>query len=184
MKTVRTLVAAVTLSASLVLGSGVAHAQDCQPGIGPAYVARQATFETLRDAIVPALGNLTNELAATVDQATYAALLADARGVIGGVTNGRVLVTLPDGTVMLDTARTDDPNNTLAVGNSYAHFQAKTVNENHNSRVSILAAQQYPCGIGLESKLSTTTGQVESYLAVRLGQHLDSLGTVRISTRQ
>jgi len=83
-----------------------------------------------------------------------------------------------------DTGRPDDPTNVLAAGNSYQHFVAKTVNENHNSRIAILAAQEYPCGAGIESKLSTTTGQVESYLAVRLGNHLDSLGTARISTRQ
>jgi hypothetical protein len=51
------------------------------------------------------------------------------------------------------------------------------VNENHNTRAAMMAAQSYPCGVGIESKLSTTTtGKVESYLAIRLGNHLDSLG--------
>jgi hypothetical protein len=39
--------------------------------------------------------------------------------------------------VVLDTARTDDPTNTMPVGNSFQHFQNKTVNENHNSRIAI-----------------------------------------------
>jgi hypothetical protein len=39
-----------------------------------------------------------------------------------------------------------------------------------------------PCGIGLERKLSTTTGVTETYVAIRLGTHLDSLGTARLST--
>jgi hypothetical protein len=39
-----------------------------------------------------------------------------------------------------------------------------------------------PCGIGLERKLSTTTGVTETYVAMRLGTHLDNLGTARLST--
>jgi hypothetical protein len=70
------------------------------------------------------------------------------------------------------------------VGNSFQHFQNKTVNENHNSRIAIFDTQEYQCGIGLEAKLSTTTGQREIYLAVRLGTHLDANGSVRISTRE
>ena len=43
--------------------------------------------------------------------------------------------------------------------------------------------QQYPCGFGLETKLSTTDGTNESYIAFRAGAHLDSLGTIRMSTK-
>jgi len=89
---------------------------------------------------------------------------------------------LPDGTVVVDTGKTDDPTNTLPQGNSYQHFLDKTVNENHNSRVAIMSAQQYPCGLGVESKLSSSTGFVESYVAIRLGAQLDSNGTARLST--
>ena len=63
---------------------------------------------------------------------------------------GRVLIALPDGTVVLDTARGDhlpDP-----TSNSYQHFLDKTIGENHNTRVAILAAQKYPCGIALETE--------------------------------
>jgi hypothetical protein len=73
---------------------------------------------------------------------------------------------------------------TASTHNSYANFVAKAVNENHNSRVAILATQLYPCGIGLERKLSTSTGETESYLALRLGRHLDSVGTARLSTTE
>ena len=184
MKAYRTFVTAAALAALSVLTASTANAQDCQPGIGPAYAARAATFQSLINAIVPGLGNVTTGLASLADQATYQTLLTDSRAVANSVANGRLVIAVPDGTVVLDTARSDDPTNVLAVGNSYAHFVAKTVNENHNSRVAILAAQEYPCGVGIESKLSTTTGQVETYLAIRIGGHLDSLGTARISTRQ
>jgi hypothetical protein len=60
----------------------------------------------------------------------------------------------------------------MSSGNSFEHFEDKTVNENHNTRVAILSAQLYSCGAGVESKLSTTTGQSEIYVAIRLGQHL------------
>jgi hypothetical protein len=62
------------------------------------------------------------------------------------------------------------------------HFTNKTVNENHNSRIAIVSAQLYPCGVGIESKLSTSTGTTESYVALRLGKHLNSAGTARLST--
>ena len=84
--------------------------------------------------------------------------------------------------VMVDTAR--DDNTASPSSNSYQHFLDKTINENHNSRVAILAAQQYACGIGVESKFSSSTGQTESYVAVRAGEHLDSDGTIRMSVRQ
>lgn len=129
MNTCRTLVATAMLSAVLVLTGGTAHAQDCQPGLGPAYMARQATYDLLIATIVPNLGTLATGLSLVSDQTTYATLLADARTVASSITNGRVLVSLPDGTVVLDTGRPDDPTNVMALGNSYKHFQSKTVNE-------------------------------------------------------
>ena len=36
-------------------------------------------------------------------------------------------------------------------------------------------------GVALETKLSSTVGQKDSYVALRLGNHLDSAGTVRMS---
>lgn len=183
MKTCRTLVTSAVLFAGLVLTGGVAHAQTCQPGIGPAFGLHPAAYTTVLTALAPQVGNLTNGLASVVNQATYATYLADARTLASSIPNGRLLVSLPDGTVVLDTARTDDPTNVMPVGNSYQHFQDKTVNENHNSRLAIFLAQEYPCGFALESKLSTTTGFTESYVAARLGPHTDSLGTARLSTR-
>ena len=83
---------------------------------------------------------------------------------------------------MIDTNRNDGPGSPQ--NNLPANFLAKTINENHNSRVAIFVAQEYTCGAGVESKLSTSTGQNEDYLALRAGNHLDSAGTVRASRRQ
>lgn len=181
MKKSRQLMRAIVIAAAMSLTSGAAFAQDCQPGLNNAVQGHLQSFVQLVNTLPPQLGNLAQGLAQVADQPTYAALLATSRTIVGGLANSRLLIALPDGTVVLDTARTDDPNNTLAVGNSFAHFQAKTVNENHNSRVAIMAAQMFPCGVGIESKLSTTTGRVESYLAIRMGNHLDSIGTARLS---
>ena len=184
MKSSRRLIRAVIIAAALWLPAGVAHAQDCQPGIGIAVQAHLNEYIQLVQTISPEIGNLFVGLAQVADQPTYATFLAANRAIANTIPNGRMLIALQDGTVVLDTARPDDPANTMASGNSFQHFQAKTVNENHNSRVGILAAQEYPCGVAVESKLSTTTGQVESYVAFRPGNHLDSLGTARISSRQ
>jgi hypothetical protein len=182
----RKQLAAVALAVTMTLaGSTAAQAQEqtCQPGIAEAYFgAHGAQYQAIVGAVVPAFGDLATGLAAVVDQATYQTLLDDANALAAALTTGRVVITLPDGTVMIDTAR--DDNTAAANSNSYAHFVAKTINENHNSRIAILSAQQFACGIGVESKLSSSTGQTESYVAIRVGNHLDSLGTVRMSTQQ
>ncbi len=183
MNWIRTLATPVLLAAGLVLITVVpAQAQTCQPGLVPAFQAHPASYAALINAIAPQIGNLGANLAAVQNQASYEVLLATARVVSGSLTNGRVLVTLPDGTVALDTNRAD--NTADPKSNSYQHFLDKTINENHNSRVAIFMAQEYPCGLGLERKLSSSTGQVETYFAVRLGAHLDSEGTARVSVRQ
>lgn len=181
----RTLAAALTM-AWLILASGVGYADDrrdtqsCLPGVTEA-LREHRLYRQLRAELVDHRRTLRELLDAVEDQATYAALLEEAEEVAGGVRNGRLVVTLPDGTVVLDTAAENDPNNMLPSGNSFQHFRNKTVSENHNTRVAIMSAQQYPCGIGVERKLSTTTGEVQSYVALRLGPHLDSSGTARLS---
>lgn len=192
MKTRRTLLTTSMLAAVLGLTGGAAYGEEplvapaavaCLPGIGPAFQAHAATYTLVLTTLQPQVASLQTLLGQVSDQTTYAALLTQARSVASSIANGRLLVSVPDGTVVLDTAKPDDPNNTLPEGNSYQHFQSKTVNENHNSRVAIFTAQEYPCGLGIESKLSTTTGVRESYVALRLGSHLDSVGTARLSTR-
>jgi hypothetical protein len=164
------------LSALLTLTAGTAHAQipDCQPGIVTGFNAAAATYTALWNALAPHLNNLNTQLAATIDQPTYAILLAEAQATANGIANGRILISLPDGTVLIDTSKAN---------NTYANFVAKAINENHNSRVAIFMAQEFPCGAGLERKFSTSTGQTETYLAVRSGTHLNSQGTIRISNR-
>ena len=65
--------------------------------------------------------------------------------------------------------------------NSLANFKAKAINENHNTRLAILDAQLFPCGFGLETKVSTSVGGVEVAIAKRIGAYMNSLGTVRVS---
>lgn len=84
----------------------------------------------------------------------------------------RMVITLPDGTVMMDT--TSD-------NNSWESFKAKTVNENHNSRVAIFHSQGQEGGVGYETKWSTSDNRVEKYVAVRLNKYLNSNGSVRFS---
>jgi len=183
-KTWRKIVVAAGLSAAAFLTGTVAQAQDCQPGYTEAYQLHRQVYSKLKNKLTPEVNSLDAELKAVVDQASYEVLLAHSHTIAGLIPNGRLLVTIPDGTVVLDTSKPDDPNNQLPQGNSYDHFKNKTVNENHNSRVAIFSAQLFPCGLGLETKFSTTDNQDESYYAIRLGVHLDSDGTARISTKQ
>jgi len=88
---------------------------------------------------------------------------------------GRVVVTLPDGTVVYDSKET--------VNNTWSNFNGKIINENHNTRPAIMEAQLFNYGKGYESKYSTSTGSQENYAAFRIGGLGASLGTIRFSTK-
>ena len=179
MMKIRTLVAAAVLSSTLFAANAV-YAQDaqvCQPGIAAGFARHQAAYTSIFGAMftgTPTVQTLTTDLTNLDDQASYDILLADAQTMAAKLATGRLVITVPDGTVVVDTSKNN---------NTFANFQAKLINENHNSRVAIFSAQQYPCGFGLETKLSTTDGTNESYIAFRAGAHLDSLGTIRMSTK-
>ncbi|WP_297324936.1 hypothetical protein [Nitrosomonas sp.] len=144
----------------------------CAPQVQTKLAA--APYDTLNAILTPAkVTSFRNKLSAVKDQPTYATLLTEANATAAIIANGRVVVTLPDGTVVVDTAK--------GATNTFANFEAKAINENHNTRVAILDAQIYDCGVGLETKTSSTTGVSEVYLAKRLGAYLDSVGTVRLS---
>lgn len=144
----------------------------CAPQVQTKLAA--APYDTLNAILTPAkINSFKNKLGAVKDQPTYAALLTEANATAAIVANGRVVVTLPDGTVVVDTAK--------GATNTFVNFDAKAINENHNTRVAIFDAQIYDCGVGLETKTSSTTGVAEVYLAKRLGAYLDSVGTVRLS---
>ena len=132
-----------------------------------------APYNTLNAVLTPAkIASFTNKLKAVENQATYAALLTEVNATANMLADGRIVVTLPDGTVVVDTSKSN---------NTYPNFIAKRINENHNTRVAILDAQLFDCGVGLEKKTSSSTGDEEVYLAKRLGEYLNSAGTVRLS---
>lgn len=84
----------------------------------------------------------------------------------------RIVITLSDGTVVYDTSK----------ANTYAKYVAKTINENHNSRVSILQALLGSSGVGFETKYSTTSTQLTNYFSQRVGSSVAySLGVIRVS---
>lgn len=155
---------------------------NCGPGID---VALRGQYGSRYASLVAALSPNTYDLAQLLDDvtdvSTYNALVNFSVDLARSIPDGRLLIALPDGTVVVDTAEPIDFDNRLPRGNSYQHYQNKTVNENHNTRVAIMSAQQWPCGIGVESKPSTTTGTFQSYVALRLGTHLQSSGTARLS---
>ncbi len=161
----------------------IASAQQCQPGIDTAWPTYRANYDLLWAGLIPHVGNLTTLLdglsneSPSINQSNYQTLLMTARSIAAAV-GGRLVVTLADGTVVVDTSHPDGE--TPVNANSYAHFVAQSINQNQNSGIAIMAAQMFPCGVAIESKRSTT-GDVESHFAVRLGPHLSSSGTARLS---
>ena len=97
----------------------------------------------------------------------------------------RLLITMPDGTVVLDTGK--DKRKEDGTGenkNTFENMKSKSINENHMSRFAIQQARDSEEGIGRERKLSTSTGQYEIYRAQRLGPSAnDSMGVIRFSVK-
>lgn len=133
-----------------------------------------ATYKQLHTILTPELAQLKALLDGVKNVPTYNSLLDLARDVVVmSPPNHRLVVTLPDGTVVVDTSKT----------NSYTRYKAKTINENHNTRIAILHSQLHVCGHGVETKFSTSDNTRESYVAIRLGAYLNSSGTARISVK-
>ena len=175
----------LVLAALFITSFNVSAAVECAPEV-TGLIATDATYNKLYNILKLDTAVLKTKLDAVKDQATYALLLKFARVVATDpkLAKGRLLIALADGTVVVDTNKLDDPANTLPAGNSFKHFGAKTVNENHNSRIAILDSQLHVCGLGVETKLSTTDNTKESYVAIRLGTHLNNSGTARLSVKQ
>lgn len=91
----------------------------------------------------------------------------------------RVLITVGDGTVVIDTG--SDP----AVSqsrNTYEFYRNKTINENHNTRVEIMKALQSDVGSGTTTRFSTSDRRFETYLARRMGlSSVTPEGVIRVS---
>ena len=86
----------------------------------------------------------------------------------------RVVVTLADGTVVIDTF----------ADSTFAKYTTNSINENHNSRLAILTALMSNAGTGFEKKYSSTVGndKVYYYYASRMGSSAqNALGVVRVS---
>jgi len=116
----------------------------------------------------------------------YNALLQVVRTFLTVALGYRLVLALPDGTVIIDSARPDDIAGATAsvVANSFVNFTNGTINANHNTRVAVLNAQLQCQGYGYEKKYSTTTLQHEVYVAARLGIQFNNEGTLRLSFPQ
>lgn len=101
-------------------------------------------------------------------------LLVKVFGVTLGTESPRVLVTEPDGKVIYDTAKGADVN-------TVQNFNAGLINENHNTRPSIMAAQLFEAGVGHEIRFSNSVDANQSYVAVRAGRFLDRAYVIRYS---
>jgi len=106
------------------------------------------------------------------------AAYADMSGVVTQVKDsmpagGRILISAADGQVLMDTSKSN---------NSRANASAKAINENHNSRLSIISAGLSASGVATEKKYSSSTLKNEEYLAVRVGSSAqDAIGVIRYS---
>ncbi|MEQ1639067.1 MAG: hypothetical protein ABL903_20585 [Methylococcales bacterium] len=179
-------VSSLLVLSALALSSFNALAVTAAPGVSCAPLVKTkiaiAPYAALNTRLSNAVMTQLYALMKLVkDAATYNSLAAYAKLQVAA--GGRIVITTPDGIVVYDSSK--------GTANTYANFVAKTINENHNSRIAILNAQLYECGLGVETKYSSTDKTTEDYVAARLGlgttaaaaSYLHSLGTVRLSVK-
>lgn len=106
-----------------------------------------------------------------LDEETYDQFVTIVMMITSRINNGRIVIALPDGTVVVDTFK----------NNTWEGYQERTINENHNTRICFMDAQDKEEGVGYERKLSSTTGNYEKGVAIRLGEYLNCQGTIRLS---
>ena len=130
------------------------------------------------------LGKLLNQwFYDYTDQTHYAKMLSGITSFIDETGNNgfgnltgdtpRILIVNTDGTVALDTSKTN---------NSFDNYISKSINENHNSRVSIMTALMNNSGIAFEEKLSSTDRNIQTYMSIRVGgSPHKAAGVIRLS---
>jgi hypothetical protein len=85
----------------------------------------------------------------------------------------RLLVTVADGAVAYDSSKSN---------NTWAAFQARGINDNHNTRPEILQALLSNSGVGSANRYSTSVKKVDLNLATRFGLSVTyPLGCYRLS---
>jgi len=140
----------------------------------------KAINENFLDSALAALLKANNPIAGAAAYDSLLNTVVSLFNITLGNATPRLVITEPDGTVVIDTAR---PPGT----NTYANWQNKLINENHNSRVAILTTQLFPCGVGYETKYSSTLSSNQllpinqAYVAIRAGPFLNNAGTFRLS---
>lgn len=107
----------------------------------------------------------------------------------------KFLLTLDDGTVIVDTSKdSKSVTTTSAVGafaagvyhqNSAVSYGNKMVNENHNSRPEVLNSVLSASGVGSARRYSSSSQSAYMYYAVRLGNSPQAnVGTLRVAVTE
>jgi hypothetical protein len=178
MKTQKNIFSVAVIAAAMSAASFCAHAETA------ANLITKAPYKALYSLLkpnTPAIQTLVNGI---TDQVSYGKLVKFSRALEAKLPGSRVTITLPDGTAVFDGGKSDDPGDTLKQGNSFKHYQAKTITENLNTRISNLDPQEHADGLGAETRLSSVTKKKEAFVGIRLGAHLNNSGTARISIKQ
>jgi hypothetical protein len=141
----------------------------------PLYKLLYSTLLKNNAKLVTDLGAM---IASTNQPAAYSSYLAEIQAAFPSITFGspspRLLIAESDGTVIIDSSKS------LAT-NTYANWQAKAINENHNTRAAVSSCQLFTEGASYETKYSSTVHANQAYVAIRAGPFRDNFGTFRYS---
>jgi hypothetical protein len=164
----------------------------CAPDVRR-MIEKNPTYNFLFGSICEQTDTIMDLLSAVTDCESYDNLFNFCSGLASTIPNGRIIVTLPDGTVVVDTFQAfcdcDTPDCPVDfpcdvadnLCNGYNFFLDNFVGANQNTSVSAFDAQLWPCGVGCETRFDLSSGSVEAIVAVRLGEYLNNTGTVIVS---
>ena len=170
--------AAATVAATLAVAARIREAGAFRSKLG-SDVSSNTVWQKLNatflknETLIKDTGAALN---AASNREEYIAAVAAAEGLKPVEDGYRFLVSKADGSVTYDSSK--------GIKNTYNNANNKAINENHNTRMSMMSAQLSINGMGNEIKQSTSTGQVEAYQAQTIvNSYGDNQGTVRLSRK-
>lgn len=144
-----------------------------------ADIPKKVRYSPYCELLIAAISNAIaiENLLQNLSPENYPSLLSIAQNVATSVgPEGRVVLALPDGKVVIDTAVGDL--------NTYENFQLGLVGSNHNTRAAFMDVQLNRGFVSYEEKVSSSAGtlnQRRQYVTLRLGKFRNNAGTIAVS---
>lgn len=177
------LVVVALTNSMMTADSSHHHDQKCATYVKK-LLNNNCAYLTLYNTLSPNVSAISALLYAVhLDSANYPALLTFCETLADTLSTGNIIVTDPDGLVVVDTSADG--------ANTYDNYQAGTISPNQMTSISFIDSQGWPCGLGVETKYNNPAAVFQNNVVIRLDiipgsnvgdySYLNSLGSVNMS---